>query len=84
MELRTERGERLLERLARGPEYRPWEVYPRPRLVREGWINLNGYWDFGANDSGEPVYTGKILVPFPPESLLSGIEDFDAAKTPCM
>ena len=82
--LLTERGEALLEALKNDPGHRPWGVYPRPRLVREDWINLNGYWDFGANDTGEPVYDRRILVPFPPESLLSGVEGFDAAKTPCM
>ncbi len=80
----TERGEALLARLEKEPGAKTWEVYPRPQLVREGWINLNGYWDFGANDSGEPVYDRRILTPFPPESLLSGVADFDAGKTPCL
>ena len=84
VQLWTERGEALRERLAADPAYRPWETYPRPRLVREGWINLNGYWDFGANDSGEPVYNRKILVPFPPESALSGVDGFDAKRTPVL
>ncbi len=80
--LLTERGEALLRALEREPEYRPWEVYPRPRLVREGWINLNGWWDFGANDSWELRCDRRILVPFPPESALSGVEGFDAKNTP--
>ncbi len=82
MKLLTERGEQLLKKLSKEPEYRPWEVYPRPRLVREGWINLNGYWDFGANDRWQQSYERRILVPFPPESALSGVEGFDAKKTP--
>ena len=82
MKLLTERGETLLEELAREPERKPWDVYPRPQLVREGWINLNGYWDFGANDSWELRCDRRILVPFPPESALSGVEGFDAKKTP--
>lgn len=34
VQLWTERGEALRERMAADPAYRPWEVYPRPRLVR--------------------------------------------------
>ena len=40
-----------------------WEDYPRPQLKREGWISLNGVWKLNGRD---------ILVPFPPQSLLSG------------
>ena len=42
--------------------------YPRPQMVREQWMNLNGFWDFRAYDT-----VGKILVPFPFESALSGV-----------
>ena len=53
----------------------PWQVYPRPQLKRESYVNLNGYWDFTA--SPEPAlpqtYDRKIQVPFCPESQLSGI-----------
>ena len=24
----------------------PLPEYPRPQMVREGWINLNGLWDY--------------------------------------
>ena len=57
---------------------RPLPEYPRPHLVREGWQNLNGRWDYAivAKDSGEPTdYQGKILVPFVVESSLSGVAD---------
>ncbi len=51
-----------------------WE-YPRPLMVRESYINLNGYWDYAFTKvfrrPGE--YEGKILVPFSPESVLSGV-----------
>lgn len=47
----------------------PWQEYPRPQLERESYINLNGIWEFYAN-GGERE---EILVPFVPESLLSGI-----------
>ena len=49
----------------------PWNVYPRPQMRRDNWLNLNGAWDFAA---GAPEFSGKsILVPFCPESRLSGI-----------
>ncbi len=49
--------------------------YPRPQLVRKDWQNLNGLWDFGitAKDATQGNYSGKILVPFPVESALSGV-----------
>ena len=80
--LYTARGEALRRELARDPDFRPWDVYPRPRLARPDWINLNGVWDFGAAADPEPVFDRKIVVPFPPESLLSGVASFEAARTP--
>ena len=53
-----------------------WPEYPRPSLEREEWMNLNGLWDYEVLDKSEPVPLvsgGKILVPFPPESALSGV-----------
>lgn len=49
--------------------------YPRPLLRRESYINLNGYWDyaFTAKFRKPTDFTGKILVPFSPESALSGV-----------
>ncbi len=54
----------------------PWDVYPRPQLKRNSFVNLNGYWDFKDSLLEElpSAYYEKILVPFPPESALSGIE----------
>lgn len=54
----------------------PWNVYPRPQMRRNSFFSLNGVWDFAITDSSDAPqeYTEKILVPFPPESLLSGIE----------
>ena len=49
----------------------PWNVYPRPQLKRDSFVCLNGEWDFAVNERN---YTEKILVPFPPESMLSGVE----------
>ena len=53
----------------------PWQSYPRPQLRRENWLNLNGSWDFAVSPSASfpGSYQEKIVVPFPPESLLSGI-----------
>jgi hypothetical protein len=48
--------------------------YPRPRLVRERWSNLNGIWEYGTGKAG---YDERILVPYPPESALSGIGRHD-------
>ena len=46
----------------------PWSEYPRPSLVRKSYLSLNGYWELDAEG-----YRGPVLVPFPPESVLSGI-----------
>ena len=53
----------------------PWAQYPRPSMVRDSYFCLNGRWDFSVSE-GEAAgdYSEKILVPFPPESMLSGIE----------
>ena len=49
-------------------------AYPRPQMVREGWQCLNGRWRFGTDEAMRE----EILVPFCPESLLSGIRrDFE-------
>ncbi|MFF0115644.1 PA14 domain-containing protein [Streptomyces prasinus] len=53
--------------------------YPRPQLTRERWRNLNGQWQFAAAEEGERPPVGKtleerILVPYPVESRLSGIQ----------
>ena len=55
----------------------PWQDYPRPQFKRDSYISLNGSWDFAVTRDEEPPseYEKKILVPFPPESLLSGLEE---------
>jgi beta-galactosidase/beta-glucuronidase len=63
----------------------PRPEYPRPQFVRADWLNLNGEWQFEADygDSGierglkDRALTGKITVPFCPESQLSGVEHVD-------
>ncbi len=50
--------------------------YPRPQMVRERWLNLNGLWDYAitAKDAARPeAWDGTILVPFAVESALSGV-----------
>jgi beta-galactosidase/beta-glucuronidase len=53
--------------------------YPRPQLTRPSWQNLNGVWEFAPASLGEPPPFGvtlaeRILVPYPIESALSGIQ----------
>jgi beta-galactosidase len=53
-----------------------WDEYPRPQLQRKDWTNLNGLWNyaFAPKDAAKPGnWDGKILVPFAPESALSGV-----------
>ena len=58
----------------------PWDVYPRPRMRRDSFLNLNGIWEFSVK---EPSFTGKtILVPFCPESALSGVGEHYPEGTP--
>ena len=53
----------------------PFATYPRPQMVRDSYLCLNGKWDFSLRSpSGEEKRLGEILVPYPPESRLSGIE----------
>ena len=63
----------------------PRPEYPRPQFVRPDWLCLNGEWQFEIDqgDSGlerglrtHPLQ-GRILVPFCPESTLSGIGNTD-------
>lgn len=53
--------------------------HPRPQLQREGWISLNGAWDFALDREAawsgpeEVRWDSSIVVPFAPETALSGI-----------
>ena len=59
----------------------PRPEHPRPRLTRPSWRSLNGPCDFARDDRAElgapppegAAYDREIVVPFPPESALSGI-----------
>lgn len=51
--------------------------YPRPQMVRNNWQNLNGLWQYAVTDwdADKPAkFDGEILVPFPIESALSGVQ----------
>ena len=54
----------------------PLPEYPRPQLRRDSYLCLNGLWDYTVEDGDEYSRrrSGKILVPFSPESLLSGCD----------
>ena len=67
-ELTTVQGENL--------SGNPWQVYPRPLMERESYVNLNGMWDFAVSqtDSLPKTYDKQIRVPFCPESALSGLK----------
>lgn len=63
----------------------PFPEYPRPQLERKEWMCLNGHWDYlggkeisSALNPAKPIHFGskteKILVPYCPESVLSGIK----------
>lgn len=59
--------------------------YPRPQLVREEWLNLNGLWEFEFDDNNAGVrekwfqgnrnFSKNIQVPFSYQTKLSGISD---------
>jgi hypothetical protein len=62
----------------------PLPEYPRPQMVRSNWLNLNGVWQFEPGITNtDPVPTnqtlsGSILVPFPMESAISGVMQYNA------
>ena len=68
----TKEGEYLRD----NPDLQPWQVYPRPQMRREAWLNLNGWWDFAVSDKKliPENYEKTIRLPFCPESQLSGVE----------
>ena len=64
----------------------PRAEYPRPQLVRDSYIPLNGTWMFEIDNGrtgrerklqNAEMLSGTITVPFCPESKLSGVEHKD-------
>ena len=64
----------------------PRAEYPRPQFQREQWCNLNGEWSFAIDNERAGEAQGwtcatsledKIIVPFAPESSLSGVGHTD-------
>jgi beta-galactosidase/beta-glucuronidase len=63
----------------------PRSEHPNPQFRREPWVSLNGTWEFEFDDAGKGLgenwaqpgraFSKKILVPYAPESKLSGIGD---------
>ncbi len=55
----------------------PLSQYPRPQMVRNGWVNLNGLWKYRilpkADETIPAAFDSKILLPFAVESALSGV-----------
>jgi len=59
--------------------------YPRPQMTRTRWMSLNGLWNYTGRSQADALaapppageYRDRILVPFPPESALSGIQRHD-------
>ena len=67
VDLYTPQGERISSA--------PLQSYPRPQMRRESYVNLNGWWAFTVSSQTQlpACYDREILVPYCPESLLSGI-----------
>ena len=61
----------------------PRPEHPKPQFMRQNWLNLNGLWQFELDNgrSGEErglaekgkTLSGNIIVPFCPQSSLSGL-----------
>lgn len=63
--------------------------YPRPQLVRPRWRDLSGPWGFAFDDDDRGIREGwhqhpaldrQIIVPFPPESPASEVNDTSAHR----
>ena len=57
------------------PLQTPWNIYPRPEMRRDSFFSLNGEWELAFSKKREipEDFPMRILVPFPPESSLSGV-----------
>jgi len=73
---RTVPNEKLLTRWGKELDREnPLPEYPRPQMVRDSFINLNGIWEYSIAENGGDFteYQGEIVVPFSPECILSGV-----------
>jgi len=52
----------------------PFAEYPRPQFKRDSYLCLNGKWKFSIENNNSKVFSGEIILPFPPESRISGVE----------
>lgn len=54
----------------------PLQEYPRPMMVRDSYVNLNGIWEYSFTTKCKcpRSFEGEIVVPYSPESHLSGVE----------
>ena len=54
----------------------PLNDYPRPQMERKSFINLNGKWEYAIYPKAQQFsgYQGEIIVPFSPETILSGVD----------
>ncbi|MBQ6022949.1 MAG: glycoside hydrolase family 2, partial [Clostridia bacterium] len=54
----------------------PLNDYPRPQMARDSFLCLNGPWEYAICPTDAPFsgYQGEIIVPFSPETILSGVE----------
>ena len=68
-----------------GPGQIPRAEHPRPQFFRPDWRTLNGEWQFEIDRGDSGLERGlrdrdlgdTIRVPFPPESIASGIGETD-------
>lgn len=62
------------------PTVEPGHGYPRPQLVRDEWISLDGTWELGIDVAArwgphEARFDRTIVVPFSPETPASTVHD---------
>jgi len=69
--VRTVRLSTPFEESATGKEWE--EHYPRPQMKRDSHLSLSGEWNLSCRHGKKVTPVGRIRVPFPPESELSGI-----------
>ena len=70
--IRTKETKTPFEQAAKGDE---WErEYPRPQMKRDSYLSLCGVWNLSVEQKGVVTPLSEIVVPFSPETRLSGIK----------